>query len=179
MRSMMNAAKPALKAVGVAAGVAACLVGGVGVAPSGWAYDATINGTYTATLVGQWATWNEVYHAQPLMRNTWRLSSSCENAQDCQGQISSDAGWTARMYTHDGSSWTMKRDIPNWARCPDGRTFLGQEVIVFYSADPDTGAHKLGSPVFAGWDATTSSSGACNTNQPIVIRQPFRLDRIS
>ena len=177
MRSMMNAARSALVAAGVAAGV----IGGVGVPPSAWAYDASVNGTYTATLVGQWAQWNDVYHQQPMMRNTWKISTSCDTAYDCTGQVISDGGWTARVYMRDGSNWTMKRDIPNWARCPDGRTFTGQQVIVFYAVDPMTGEHKLGlpnSPIYSGWDNTTSSSGACNTNLPIVIRQPFRLDRI-
>lgn len=178
MRSTKNAASPAFRG-GVVAGIAAGVIGaGLGVAPPARAYDASVNGTYTATLVGQWAQWNDVYHQQPTMRNTWKISTSCETAYDCTGEVISDGGWTARVYTRDGSNWTMKRDIPDWAKCPDGRAFAGRQVIVFYAVDPNTGEHKLGSPTFAGWDNTTSSSGACNTNLPIVIRQPFRLDRL-
>jgi hypothetical protein len=44
--------------------LAASLAGGVGMAPSAWAYNPAINGTYTATVIGDWAQTNGVYHQE-------------------------------------------------------------------------------------------------------------------
>jgi len=158
--------------------VTAGVVGGVGMAPSAWAYDPAINGTYTATVIGDWAKTNDVYHQEPVTRSTWKISSSCSTAQDCLGQVVSDQGWTARLTMHDGLTWFVKRDIPNWETCPDGAAFPGHEVFYFYPANPDTGQHLTKSTVMAGREHTTGIPGVCGTNLPLYIEQPFRLDQI-
>ena len=72
--------------------VALCAVVGVGTAPPASAYDPSINGTYTATVVGDWARTNTVYHNEDVVRSTWKVSSSCSTAQDCSGTVVSDQG---------------------------------------------------------------------------------------
>jgi len=54
---------------------------GVGTAPPASAYDPSINGTYTATVVGDWARTNTVYHNEDVVRSTWKISSSCTTAR--------------------------------------------------------------------------------------------------
>jgi len=169
----MRSTNMAISAILVAAGVA-----GVGMAPSAWAYDPAINGTYTATVIGDWAQTNQVFHQEAVVRSTWKISSSCYTAQDCTGQVVSDQGWTAPMTMHDGNVWFVKHDIPNWETCPDGTSFPGHDVVYFYPADPDTGENALGSPVLAGREHTTGPAGVCGTNKPLYLDQPFRLDRI-
>jgi hypothetical protein len=154
--------------------VAAC----VGTAPSAWAYEPSINGTYTATVVGDWAQTNQVYHQEPVVRSTWKITSSCYTAQDCKGEVVSDQGWTAPLSMHDGLNWYVKREIPNWETCPDGTSFPGRDEIYFYPANPDTGENTLGSSVLAGREHTIGPSGVCGTNLPLYIDQPFRLDKI-
>lgn len=156
----------------------ATVVGGVSMAPAAWAYDPSINGTYTATWVGDYARTNDVLHREATVRETWTISTSCSTAQDCTGTVVSDKGWSAPINMHDGSTWFVHRDLPNWTTCPDGTSFTGYEVIHFYAADPETGAKVLGSPVLAGREHTTGKPGACGTNLPLYIDQPFRLDKI-
>ena len=62
MRSVNMAVSATLVAVGVA--------GGVSMAPSAWAYNPAINGTYTATVVGDWARTNQVYHQEACLLYT-------------------------------------------------------------------------------------------------------------
>ena len=161
--------------------VAAGLAGGVGTAPSAWAYDPAINGTYTATVVGDWARSRNVYHQEPVVRSTWRISTSCSTGEDCTGQVVSDQGWTAPVTMHDGYIWYLKRDIPNWETCPDGTSFTGADVFWFVAVNPDTGETLLDqplAPVLAGRNHTTGPSGVCGSNAPLYIDQPFRLDKI-
>ncbi len=158
--------------------VAAGVGGGVGLAPSAWAYDPAVNGTYTATVIGDWAQTNQVYHQEAVVRSTWKITSSCYTAQDCTGQVVSDQGWTAPLTMHDGLVWFVKHDIPNWETCPDGTSFPGHDVVYFYPADPDTGEHTAVSPVLAGREHTTGPVGVCGTNAPLYLDQPFRLDKI-
>lgn len=161
-----------------AALVAAGVIGGVNMAPTAQAYDPSINGRFTATWVGQWARTNDVLHQEATVRETWTISTSCSTAQDCTGTVVSDAGWSAPISMHDGSTWFVSRDLPNWTTCPDGTSYTGHEVIHFYPADPETGEKVLGSSVLAGREHTTGQPGACGTNLPLYIDQPFRLDKI-
>ncbi len=170
MRSMNMALSATLVAVSAA--------GGVGTAPSAWAYDPAINGTYTATVVGDWARTREVYHQEAVVRSTWTITSSCSTAEDCKGKVVSDQGWTATLILHDGMNWYVKRDIPNWETCPDGSSFPGHDSVYFYPANPDTGENMPGSPVLAGREHTVGQPGVCGTNEPMYIDQPFRLDKI-
>src|ERR1700759_973128 len=129
MRSMSVAASAAL----VAASSVVC----VGTAPLAQAYDPSISGTYTATNVGEMARTNTVRHAEATVRSTWTITSSCTTAEDCSGQITSDQGWSAPIYMHDGLIWNVKRDLPNWETCPDGTSYTAKDFIFFYPANPD------------------------------------------
>ncbi|HTY32696.1 hypothetical protein [Mycobacterium sp.] len=170
----MRSVNMAVSATMVAAGVAA----GVGMAPSAWAYDPAINGTYTATVIGDWARTKEVYHQEAVVRSTWKITTSCDTAEDCKGQVVSDQGWTAPLTMHDGLNWYLKRDIPNWETCPDGSSFTGKDYVYFYPANPETGENAPGSSVLAGREHTVGPPGVCGTNEPMYIDQPFRLDKI-
>ena len=151
--------------------VAAGAVGSVSMAPRAWAYDPAINGTFTATVIGDWARTREVNHQEAVMRSTWTISTSCTTAQDCAGQVTSDQGWTAPVKMTDGLNFYAKRDIPNWEVCPDGTAFPGKDYIYFYTADPETGMNTwdTNSPVLAGREQTVGPSGACGTNLPLSI----------
>ncbi|WP_156687184.1 hypothetical protein [Mycobacterium sp. Marseille-P9652] len=170
----MRSSNTAIAATLVAAG----MVSGLGSTPSAWAFDPAVNGTYTATVVGDWAQTKGVYHQEAVVRSTWTITSSCYTAQDCKGQVVSDQGWSAPLHMHDGQNWYVKRDIPNWERCPDGSSFTGTDYIYFYPANPDTGEISLGSTVMAGKEKTVGPVGVCGSNAPLWIEQPFRLDRI-
>ena len=71
---------------------AALAVAGVGMAPLAQAYNPSINGTYTATVVGEWARSRQVYHQEAMVRTTWKITTSCTTAYDCTGQVVSDQG---------------------------------------------------------------------------------------
>jgi hypothetical protein len=157
---------------------AALVVGSVSMSPPAWAYDPAVNGTYTFTVVGDWARTRTVYHNEPVTHSTWKISSSCSTAQDCSGQIVSDQGFSAPLVMHDGLVWFVKRDIPNWEVCPDGTSFPGHDVVFFYHTDPNTGENIFSSTLLAGRENTTGPSGACGTNLPLYIEQPIRLDPV-
>ncbi len=93
--------------------------------------------------------------------------------------MKSDEGWSSRLYLRDGTSWYVKRDVPNWERCQDGTAFTGKQTFSFYPVDPDgSGFLQLGSPVMAGKNKTIGPSGACGQNQWLTIEMPMRLDKI-
>lgn len=174
----MRSINPAVTATLAAAGLVGGIVVSTAAAPTARAYNPAISGRYTATLVGDWARTRTVYHDEDVVRSTWTITTSCTTAQDCSGTVVSDQGWTAPLLMHDGQSWNLKRDIPNWEVCEDGTSFTGRQHIYFYPANPETGETVPGSPVLAGRENTTGPSGACGTNAPLYIEQPFRLDRI-
>ncbi|KZS68332.1 MAG: hypothetical protein K2X56_20670 [Mycobacterium pseudokansasii] len=159
--------------------VAAMVIGGSSTAPPARASTdgPAINGTYRATSVGEWAKTNQSFHDEPTVSSTWTVSSSCATAQDCTGHVTSDQGWSAPLYMHDGVMWTVKHEVPNWETCPDGTSFTGVQTFTFYPAGPD-GTVQTGSPTLAGKDQTVGPSGACGVNKWLVVMMPFRLDRI-
>src|ERR1700741_2775403 len=139
--------------------VGASVAAGVGTPPIARAYDPAVNGTYTATVIGDWAQTNQVYHQEAVVRSTREITSSCSPRQACTGQVVRDQAWTAPLTMQDGLNWYVKHDIPNWQTCPDGSVFSGHDVIYFYPANPDTGENTLGSPVLAGRARTTGHAG--------------------
>ncbi|HUH70910.1 MAG TPA: hypothetical protein VLZ05_19760 [Mycobacterium sp.] len=159
--------------------LAATAFGGLAVAPSARASkdDVPINGTYRATSIGDWAMTNEQYHNEPTVTSTWTVSSSCTTFQECTGTVTSDQGWSAPLYTHDGTIWYVKHDVPDWERCPDGTGYTGHQTYYFYEVDSQ-GLPQLGSATLAGKDKTIGPSGACGQNQWLDIELPFRLDKI-
>ncbi|ORB14770.1 Rv2253/PknI dimerization domain-containing protein [Mycobacterium noviomagense] len=159
--------------------VATIVIGSFSTAPLARAEGHAINGTYIATSVGEWAKTNEVFHDEGTVRSTWTITSSCETAQDCSGQVTSDQGWSARISSHDETPmWYVRRDVPNWEFCPDGTAVTGHQTFTFTPVGPD-GMIQQGSPTLAGLDKTVGPSGACGINRWLVIQMPFRLDKIA
>src|ERR1700739_2264295 len=161
--------------------LAATVFGGLGTASTAQATtkeDVAINGTYRATSIGDWARTNDQYNGEATVIQTWTVSSSCVTFQECHGTVTSDQGWTAPMYMIDGTMWYVKREVPNWERCPDGTAFTGQQTFYFYPVN-QYGEFQLGSPTFAGKDKTVGPSGACGQNQWLDIAMPLRLDKLT
>jgi hypothetical protein len=162
--------------------LAASVIGIAVPAPMARAYtkeEVALNGTYRVTSIGNWAKINEQYNGEPTTVQTWTLSSTCTTYLECDGTMKSDEGWSSRLYMRDGTSWYVKRDVPNWERCEDGTAFTGKQTFSFYPADPDgSGFLQLGSPVMAGRNKTVGPSGACGQNQWLTIDMPMRLDKI-
>jgi hypothetical protein len=158
---------------------AGLVISGSAMLPSARAtIDIAINGRYSATSLGNWAKTNDAYHDQITVRSVWTVRSSCADAQECRGQVVSDQGWNAPLYTHDGTMWYVERDIANWETCPDGSAFTGHQVFTFVPVDANGGTAEV-SPTLAGQDKTVGPSGACRVNKWLSIAMPFRLDKIS
>jgi hypothetical protein len=159
--------------------MAATAFGGLATAPSARAStdDVPINGTYRATSIGGWAKTNDQYANEPTVTSTWTIRSSCTTFLECTGTMTSDQGWSAPLYTHDGTIWYVKRDVPHWERCPDGTAYTGHQTYYFYAVNSE-GMTQLGSPTLAGKDTTIGPSGACGQNQWLEIELPLRLDKI-
>ena len=181
MRSVNDGFSKALSAVNIrsAALVAAIVIGGsVTPPPAGASADVSINGRYNATSLGNWAKTTDSYHDEATVRSVWTVSSSCSDAQDCAGTVSSDQGWSAPLVMHDGAQWLVRRDLPNWETCADGSTNVGHQLFSFVAVDAN-GNLLNGSPRLAGRDKTTGESGACGVNKWLTIEMPFELDKIS
>lgn len=172
MRSMGTTASATL--------LTALVIGGSVTVPSAGASTEgiAINGTYRATSVGQWAKTNQAFHDEPTVTSTWTITSTCTDVQECEGQVTSDQGWSARIYMQDGEMWWVKRELPNWETCPDGSSFPGQQTYSFFPVDSN-GGFVLGSPTLAGKDKTIGPSGACRVNKWLVVEMPFRLDKLA
>ena len=140
--------------------------------------DVAINGTYRATSIGNRAKINEQYNNEATVISTWTISSSCTTVLECTGTVTSDQGWSAPTYTHDGTLWYVKHDVPHWEKCPDGTAFTGQQTFDFYAVEGSTGYPQIGSTVMAGSDRTVGPSGACGQNKWLSVELPFRLDKI-
>jgi hypothetical protein len=143
-------------------------------ASEGWA----INGTYTVTSNGQWAKTNDVYRDEAVVKSTWTITSTCSSVADCAGQVISDQGWTAPIYTKYGE-WRVERTVKNWEPCADGTAADGHELFRFYPVD-DRGQLAIhGSTTLGGEDKTVAPSGACGRNTPLVITVPLKLTQIA
>ncbi|MBO0863981.1 MAG: hypothetical protein J2P16_02785 [Mycobacterium sp.] len=161
--------------------VAVTVIGGLGTASTARATtkeEVAINGTYRATSIGDWAQTNDQYNGEATVISTWTISSSCVTFQECHGTVTSDQGWSAPLSMIDGIVWYVKRDVPNWERCPDGTAYTGQQTFYFYPVDSN-GGFQLGSPTLAGRDKTIGPSGACGQNQWLGVAMPLRLDKLA
>jgi hypothetical protein len=147
---------------------------GMAHASGAWA----MNGTYVVSSNGQWAKTNEVYRNEPVVRSTWTVTSTCSTMSDCAGQVSSDQGWTAPIYTKAGM-WRVERTIKNWEPCPDGTAADGHQLFQFYPVDENGQVAIRGSEVLAGEDKTVGPSGACGINKPLVISVPLTLRAVT
>jgi len=158
---------------------AAILAVGVGTSPAAQATpDAfSINGVYTAISEGHYATTDYAFHDESTVTSTWRITSTCVSDDHCTGQISSDQGWTAPIYTHEGHVWYVERDLPNWEPCADGTTSPGHQTYKFYPANAD-GLTQIGSPHLEGIDKTNGVFGGCGRPKWLTIVMQFQLNKI-
>jgi hypothetical protein len=166
------------------------VVGGVGSPPIAQADDGSyaINGTYTATSDGTYATTDYAFHNESTVRSTWAITSTCATDEQCTGRVTSDQGWSAPL-RNEGHVWYVERDVPNWETCPGGATFTGHQTFMFYPANPD-GLTQIGSGYLEGRDKTVGPRSACGIppiadapasgsyGKPLTIVMPFRLDKI-
>ncbi|EHI10493.1 hypothetical protein KEK_22009 [Mycolicibacterium thermoresistibile ATCC 19527] len=135
-----------------------------------------MNGTYQAVSIGDWAKIDDVYRPLPTVVQTWTIESSCSDPQTCDGQVVSDAGWSADIHFQT-QTWTLRRTLEHWQPCPDDTVYPGHQLYRFY---PMTGGtYVVGDSVLAGDDTTTGEPGACGVGYPTVITLPFRLVRLS
>ena len=138
-----------------------------------------VNGTYTATSDGTYATTNYAFHNEATVRSTWTITSKCITDETCSGQVTSDQGWSAPLSMQVGHVWSVQRDLPGWETCPDGTTFPGHQTFTFYPSNAD-GLTQIGSSYLEGKDKTVGPRNACGTywyGQPLTIVLPFRLDK--
>jgi len=136
-----------------------------------------INGVYRATSNGEWAKSNDVYHDEKTVTSTWTVESTCSYPEVCEGKVTSDLGWTARLSTANGL-WYVRRTVPDWQPCPDGSSSEGAQTFTFYPVDA-AGQVSVGSTTLAGQDTTIGLSGACGVNQWLAIRMPFTLTKVT
>jgi hypothetical protein len=137
-----------------------------------------LNGRYQATINGEWATTNQVFHDEATIQDVWTITSSCENPQDCTGTVVSDQGWTANIAYTSGDRWRLDRELPNWEPCYDGTAATAVQKFLFWQSRAD-GTIDRNSPVLTGWQETTGPSGACGRSKNLVIRTPFKLSPLA
>jgi hypothetical protein len=168
---------PATKVIASAAVLAAAAAIGItGAGPAGASGEWGINGTFATSSNGDWAKINERYEPQPSVRSTWTISTACTTPTDCAGTVSSDAGWTAPIYTTNGL-WYLKRSVPDWRFCEDGTPVEGLQTYKIYPVGAD-GHVDPASNEFAGEDFTLGPSGSCGRNQWPAVRIPFYMKRV-
>jgi len=141
-------------------------------------YGFELNGTYNVLSNGEWAKSNEVYRPEAVKRDVWKMSSSCENTNTCEGQITSlNEGWTIPlMFRND--HWIAPRDIPNWAQCESGSAATGHQLFWFYGVD-EAGLNNRSTEILAGKETTFTDSGSCGKNLGLTIELPLRITRAS
>lgn len=136
-----------------------------------------LNGPYRVTSNGDWAKTNEVYMDERTEVSVWTFSSSCANAHECTGQVSSDQGWTAPLEFRT-SRWIVDRYHENWQTCPDGTTSPGRQRYQFQGSDSNGQYEKLNIDLLVGYVRTIGVSGACGRNMPTVIQIPLSVRRL-
>lgn len=140
-----------------------------------------LNGTYRYYSNGDFAMVNEVKKKMPTIDEVWTLSSSCVSPVECEGTVTSSAGWTARMYYgYPNTYWVVDRNIPEWQFCPDGLVAPGEQRFQFWGFEPMSGEREMKITNFlVGRQRTVSPSGSCGRNQPLVIETPMKLEQLS
>lgn len=140
-------------------------------------YGFEINGTYSVLSNGEWAKTNEVFNQQAVVRSTWQVSSTCTSTASCEGQVTSDQGWTAPLRFRV-DRWLVTRDIPGWAPCGDGTAATGRQMFLFYGIDDD-GQNTRNTDLLGGREIIKTDSGSCGRNRGLVMEIPLRITRIS
>lgn len=156
------------------------LIGCVAVPQAGASFeDLALNGTFRATSNGDWAQRNDSYNEERTVQSIWTITSACSDAFHCTGTVSSDQGWTAPV-NKTNVLWTVDRDLPDWVPCADGTAAIGHQQFRFWRVDENGQLDAENqSLVYAGEDKTAGPSGACGVSKPVVIRMPFRLEKLS
>ncbi|KUH80179.1 MULTISPECIES: hypothetical protein [unclassified Mycobacterium] len=175
-----------MRAVGLAASAAAiALAGSVGTATPVYADDfgVALNGTYRVMSDGEWAKRGmapggaDVFFDQQTVVQTWTVSTSCVSPIECIGEVKSDRGWTATIRLKD--FWYVDHDIPNWLPCPDGSFAPGHQKFILMGFNPARNERDTHETDFLmGRDQTKGPSGACGSNQPVVIEMPVKMQRV-
>ncbi|MCV7175672.1 Rv2253/PknI dimerization domain-containing protein [Mycolicibacterium sphagni] len=160
--------------ISVAVLTAATMAGAVNPATAHASDNWALNGTFTATSNGEWATNNDVFHNEKSVRSIWTISSTCSYPTECIGTVSSDAGWTAPIF-QTGGDWRVKRTLPDWMPCDDGTTAPGYQVYRFHGASPGGDQTDPSSTTLVGQDETTGVPGACGHSLALFINMPFKL----
>ncbi|WP_156744272.1 hypothetical protein [Mycobacterium sp. 1164985.4] len=161
---------------GVAVGVVAAAVTGIGLASEAEATDNEwgLNGRYTATSNGEFAKTNDRFRDEASLRSTWTITTTCSYPTECTGTVVSDFGWTAPIYK-TGGVWYVKHTVEDWIPCPDGTAAPGLQVFRFVPVNEDGSLTDPASTTLAGEDQTTGPSGACGVSKPVFINMPFKL----
>ncbi|MDG4668183.1 hypothetical protein [Mycobacterium sp. 236(2023)] len=138
------------------------------VPPAGADDSVALNGHYLAVSDGKWSKTGDRDYDQPTVTNIWTIATVCENFQRCQGEVVSDAGWTATIKLLSGTWYVGPRVHESWAPCPNGTAASGSQQYRFWT-DPDNPA------ILTGWDKTRTASGACGRNRSVEVQMPFHL----
>jgi hypothetical protein len=177
----MTSAGKAVTGMRVFTGAAAAMTtaAAIGIAaPASAAYGIELNGTYSVLSNGDWAKTGDVFMSEKTVQATWTVSTSCTGPWDCTGQVTSDQGWTAPI-RFNADRWILKHDIPNWAPCPQGPPATGHQQFIFWGTNPlNSMVEATSTTLMTGWDETTTDSGSCGVNRPLVIRLPLKLTKI-
>lgn len=136
-----------------------------------------LNGAYQVISNGDWAKTNEVFMDEKTEISVWTFHSSCANAHQCSGQVTSDQGWTAPLEFRT-SRWIVDRYHPDWQTCPDGTTAPGRQRYQFQGSDANGQYEKRNVDLLVGYVRTIGVSGACGRNQPTVIQIPLSVRRL-
>ncbi|EHB54103.1 hypothetical protein MycrhDRAFT_4566 [Mycolicibacterium rhodesiae JS60] len=162
----------ALTAIGAAVTVAGLNCAAPAAADEQWG----INGTFVMSSNGEWAKVNERFENQPSERNIWTIQSTCISPTECTGTVTSDAGWTAPIYTTNGL-WYVKRTIPNWRFCADGAAIEGFQEYLIYPVGID-GHVDPSADEYTGRNRVIGPSGSCGRNQWPVIAMPIYMKKL-
>ena len=135
-----------------------------------------INGTFEVSSNGDLAKVNERFQDQPGERATWTINTQCISPTECTGTVNSTDGWSAPIYTTNGL-WFLKRVIPEWRFCADGRPVEGLRTYKIYPVGFD-GHVDESSDEYTGENQTVGPSGSCGRNQHPQIRMPFYMKKV-
>lgn len=136
-----------------------------------------LNGRYQVVSNGDWSKTNEVFMDEKPVISTWTISSSCSDAHNCTGTVTSDQGWTAPIIWRS-TRWIVDQYHENWEPCPDGTFSPGRQRFQFQGADANGQFDKKNTQTLAGYDRTIGISGACGRNMPLVIQMPLTLHKL-
>ncbi|MEB3019570.1 Rv2253/PknI dimerization domain-containing protein [[Mycobacterium] crassicus] len=166
-----------MRAVELIVGAAVLIAGAITAPPAQAGLGFELNGPYRVVSNGGMAKTNEVFMDERTVVSVWTFSSSCTNAHECTGQVSSDAGWSAPLEFRT-SRWIVDRFHPDWQTCPDGTTSSGKQRYQFQGSDANGQWDKLNIDRLVGYDRTIGVSGACGRNQPTVVQMPLTVQRL-